>query len=89
MHIIPALGHFHIQNLTELQVQRFLNQCKNVKGLSQKSLKNIYLVLNKSMSKAQSKGLIKKNPCADAEIPAYEEPKKEMRPLKDSEVPAF
>lgn len=89
VHIIPDLGSYRIQDLKLLTVQRFLNRCKNVKGLSEKSLKNIYLVLNKALTTAQKEGLIKKNPCSDAEIPVYEEPKKKMRPLKDEEIPAF
>ena len=32
---------------------------------------------------------IKKNPCEKAKVPSYDEPKKEMRPLKDNEVPVF
>ncbi len=88
-HIIPALGKTKVQELKTLTVQRFLNMCQEKKGLSEKSLKNIYLVLNKALTRAQKDGLIKKNPCADAEIPAYETPQKEMRPLKDTEVPAF
>ena len=88
-HITPELGHIYIQDLTDLTVQRFLNRCKDVKGLSEKSLKNIYLVLNKALAKAQSKGLIKANPCSEAEIPSYEEPKKKMRPLMDKEIPSF
>ena len=45
--------------------------------------------MDKALTRAQKEGLIKKNPCSDAEIPAYEKPQKEMRPLKDTEVPAF
>ena len=89
VHIIPDLGSHRIQDLKLLTIQRFLNRCKNVKGLSEKSLKNIYLVLNKALTTAQKEGLIKKNPCSDAGIPVYEEPKKKMRPLKDGEIPAF
>ena len=88
-HINPELGRIHIQDLTDLTVQRFLNRCKNIKGLSEKSLKNIYLVLNKALAKSQSKGLIKANPCSGAEIPSYEEFHKEMRPLEDTEIPIF
>lgn len=89
VHIKPDLGQIQIQDLKLLTVQRFLKRCKDGKGLSEKSLKNIYLVLNKAMTRAQKDGLIKKNPCADAEIPMYETPKKEMRALKDDEVPQF
>ena len=88
-HIIPELGKFRVQDLKMPTIQRFLNRCQQVNGLSEKSLKNIYLVLNKAMTTAQKTGLIKANPCSDAEIPAYEDPKKEMRPLKDNEVAQF
>lgn len=88
-HIIPELGNIPIQELKPVTVQRFLVNCKDREGLAEKSLKNIYLVLNKAMTKAQKEGLIRKNPCSDVEIPSYEEPQKEMRPLKDSEIGVF
>ncbi|MBR6184880.1 MAG: site-specific integrase [Clostridia bacterium] len=89
LHIKPELGHIRLQDLTCKTGQKFMTRCKEVKGLSEKSLKNIYLVVNKSLTKAQKDGLIKANPFADVEIPAYEEPKKKMRPLMDNEVPEF
>ena len=52
-------------------------------------MKNIYLVLNKALKKAQSQGLLRQNPCGEAEIPSYDTPQKEMRPLKDAEVAQF
>ena len=45
--------------------------------------------MNKALKKAQSQGLIRQNPCDEAEIPSYDTPQKEMRPLKDHEIPAF
>ncbi|MBR3015690.1 MAG: site-specific integrase [Clostridia bacterium] len=47
------------------------------------------LVLNKALKKAQSQGLIRQNPCGEAEIPSYDTPQKEMRPLKYAEVSRF
>ena len=88
-HIKPAIGHFNLQDLKLLHVQRFLNQCKEKKNLALKTVKNIYLVLNKALKKAQSQGLIRQNPCGEAEIPSYDTPQKEMRPLKDAEVTQF
>lgn len=88
-HIVPELGAFRVQELRMPSVQKFLNRCKDVNGLSEKSVKNIYLVLNKAMATAQKTGIIKTNPCADTEIPSYEDPHKEMRPLKDGEVSHF
>ena len=88
-HIKPGIGNIRLQDLKLLHVQRFLNQCKETKGLSLKTVKNVYLVLEKAMTKAQSQGLIRQNPCSDAEIPSYDEPPKEMRPLRDGEVSEF
>ncbi len=87
-HIKPELGTKRIQDLKLLTVQKFLNHCK-AKGLALKTVKNIYLVLNKALTRARKDGLIKQNPCADAEIPSYDAPQKEKRPLKDKEIPAF
>lgn len=84
-----TVGHINLQDLKLLHVQRFLNQCKDQKNLAQKTVKNIYLVLNKALKKAQSQGLIRQNPCGEAEIPSYDTPQKEMRPLKDEEVAQF
>lgn len=88
-HIKPVIGYINLQDLKLSHVQRFLNQCKEQKELSLKSVKSIYLVLDKAMSKAQSQGRIKRNPCGEAEIPSYDTPQKEMRPLKDGEVSEF
>ena len=70
-------------------IQKFLNSCKKVNGLSEKSVKNIRLVLHKALEKAVEDEQIKKNPCDKAKVPSYDEPPKEMRPLKDNEVPMF
>ena len=51
-HIKPAIGHINLQDLKLLHVQRFLNQCKEKKNLALKTVKNIYLVLNKALKKA-------------------------------------
>ena len=46
-HIVPELGKFRIQDIKMPTVQKFLIRCQQVKGLSEKSLKNIYLVFPK------------------------------------------
>ena len=58
-------------------------------NLALKTVRNIYLVLNKALKKAQSQGLIRQNPCGEAEMPSYDTPQKVMRPLKDAEVTQF
>ncbi len=89
IHIIPALGEMRLMDLRASAIQKFLNQCKKVTGLSEKSVKNIRLVLHKALEQAIEDEQIKKNPCDRAKVPSYDDPPKEMRPLKDSEVSAF
>lgn len=76
-------------DLRSSMIQKFLNICKKVNGLSEKSVKNIRLVLHKALEKAVEDEQIKKNPCDKAKVPSYDEPLKEMRPLQDYEFPAF
>ena len=89
LHIKPELGHIRLQDLTCKAGQRFMMRCKDTQHLSEKSLRNIYLVINKALNRAQKDGLLKTNPFADVEIPAYENPKKKMRPLMDKEISTF
>ena len=89
IHIIPALGETRLMDLRASTIQKFLNQCKKVDGLSEKSVKNIRLVLHKALDQAIEDEQIKKNPCDRAKVPSYDDPPKEMRPLKDNEVSAF
>ena len=89
IHIIPALGETRLMDLRASTIQKFLNQCKKVDGLSEKSVKNIRLVLHKALEQAIEDEQIKKNPCDRAKVPSYDDPPKEMRPLKDHEVPMF
>ena len=56
-HIRPGIGSIHLQDLSLSHVQRFLNQCKEKKHLALKSVKNIYLILNKALNKAQKSGI--------------------------------
>ena len=89
IHIIPALGENRLLDLRSSMIQKFLNNCKRTSGLSEKSVKNIRLVLHKALEQAVEDEQIKKNPCDKAKVPSYDEPPKEMRPLKDHEVPMF
>lgn len=89
IHIIPELGNIRLMDLRSSAIQAFLNQCKKKKGLSEKSVKNIRLVLHKALEKAVEDEQLKKNPCDKAKVPSYDEPPAEMRPLKDKEVSLF
>ncbi len=88
-HIIPALGEIVLSSLKTVTIQKFLNDMKNKKILSEKSVKNIRLVLHKALDSAVENEMIRTNPCTKAKVPSYEEPPVEMRPLKDKEVSEF
>lgn len=89
IHIIPALGDIRLLDLRASTIQKFLNQCKKVDRLSEKSVKNIRLVLHKALDQAIEDDQLKKNPCDRAKVPSYDDPPTEMRPLKDNEMPMF
>lgn len=89
VHIIPVLGKIPISDLKQPVIQKFFNDCKIKKKLSKKSVQNIRLVLNKALTDAVDNELIKRNPCAKTKIPAYDEPKKEMRPITGTEITRF
>ncbi len=88
-HIVPVLGKICMADLKPSAIQKFLNDCKNKNGLSKKSVQNIRLVLSKALDKAVDDERIKKNPCLKTKVPAYNDPQKEMRPIKDDEIAAF
>lgn len=87
-HIIPALGKVQLTDLKPSIIQQFLNGCKR-KGLAKKSVMNIRLVLHRALEQAVDDEQIKRNPCDKTKVPSYDEPVKEMRPLKDNEVAEF
>ena len=89
LHIVPALGKIRIANLRASAIQRFLNNCKNQKGLSKKSVQNIRLVLSKSLDKAVDDERIRKNPCLKTKVPSYDDPPKEMHTLEGNEITDF
>ena len=89
IHIVPALGNIRLMDLRPSAIQTFLNQCKKKKGLSEKTVKNIRLVLHKALEKAVEDEQIRSNPCDKTKVPTYDEPPAEMRPLKDKEVNLF
>ncbi len=89
LHIIPALGKIGIADLRSSMIQMFLNNCKNKKELSKKSVQNIRLVLSKALDKAVDDERIKKNPCLKTKVPSYDDPPKEMHPLEGDEITKY
>lgn len=74
IHIIPALGDIRLLDLRASTIQKFLNQCKKVDRLSEKSVKNIRLVLHKALEQAIEDDQLKKNRCDRAKDPSYDDP---------------
>lgn len=96
-HIIPNLGAVKLEKLTPLMVQEFFNKLSSPKyitgskgrecrGLSPKSIRNIYQILHRALQQAVKPPLrlLKYNPCDDIILPAAEH--KEMRVLTPEEA---
>ncbi|MBQ9298881.1 MAG: site-specific integrase [Clostridia bacterium] len=88
-HIEPVIGKKLLKELTASDLKRVLKEAK-AKGLAEKTVINIRIAMHKSLDAAIEDKKIKRNPCTkQIKVPDYEEPPKEMRPLKDNEVPLF
>ncbi len=90
-HINPNLGTIKLEKLTPVMVQNFFNrisssQYREGKGMSPKSVRNIYQILHKALDQAckPTQRLIKFNPCDDITLPAIEH--KEMQVLTPEEA---
>ncbi|NSL68290.1 site-specific integrase [Bacillus toyonensis] len=76
IHIEPFLGHFKVQDLNPILLQRFVNNLNADSQLSPGSIRKVLLLLKLMMKKAQSLKLIKENPVTHISLPR--EIKKEM-----------
>ena len=90
-HINPALGHYTLQSITPIMIQRFLNDLsrpdESGKALAPKSVKNVHMILKAALSQAVENEYIKKNPCRNAKLPRII--KTQVKPLSDEQVSAF
>lgn len=73
-YIIPKFGNIPIQDLSTMQVQKWINELSNEspishKPMSARSVKNIFLNLSAAMQTAERLDLIKKNPCKNVTLP--------------------
>lgn len=84
-HINPALGSKKIQNLTHNDIQMLIQKLSN--KLSPKTVKNIHLVIHRSLRDAQLNGYIPTNPSDNIILPKIQ--KKEMIALDMDEVKTF
>lgn len=87
IHLIPELGDIRLTALSREQIQRFFNKksagSQDKKGLSPKSLKNIYNMLNSTLEQAVTNEKIIRNPLRGIKLPKIV--KKEIRILETDE----
>ena len=87
IHLIPELGDIRLTALNREQIQRFFNKksagSQDKKGLSPKSLKNIYNMLNSTLEQAVTNEKIIRNPLRGIKLPKIV--KKEIRILETDE----
>lgn len=87
IHLIPELGDIRLTALSREQIQRFFNKksagSQDKKGLSPKSLKNIYNMLNSTLEQAVTNEKLIRNPLRGIKLPKIE--KREIRILETDE----
>ncbi len=96
-HLIPNIGDIPLEQLTSLRVQKMYqnlrtNGCvaQNKRagtGLSQKTVRNIHMMLHVALDQAVKEGVINKNP-TDGCIPPKVE-KKEMKVIQPEQIGAY
>ena len=88
LHIEPALGRIKLCDLTVERFQRFFNKKHNAtgteKGLSEKSLRNLYNMLHNCLEQAVINGLLMRNPINGVKLPTV--PKREKRILSQVNI---
>lgn len=67
VHLLPRLGHFALSQLTSSVIYEFISHLENT-GLSYRTVKGIYRILNAALRYAQETGLIPLNPCRRIKI---------------------
>lgn len=84
-HILPAFGDTALQKLTHNMIQQFINKLNQ--KFKPKTVKNIYLVIHRSLKDACLNGYIAFNPADNIILPKLE--KKEMQILDQNEIEEF
>lgn len=83
-HIKDDIGEIPLNKLHPMRIQQWVNALKNDKGLSPKSIKNVYQSFNASMKTAKQLKLIADNPCEGIVLPKREKFKSEI--YTDNEI---
>ncbi|MED4069579.1 site-specific integrase [Priestia megaterium] len=74
--IKPKLGHFKIQQMTPLHIQKFINELVSQNSYSEHTIHLIYRIISASLKKAKIIKLLKDNPASGITLPKIR--KKEM-----------
>jgi len=74
--IKPKLGHFKIQQMTPLHIQKFINELVSQNSYSEHTIHLIYRIISASLKKAKIIKLLKDNPANGITLPKIR--KKEM-----------
>lgn len=72
IHIQPYFGDMYIKKIKRFTIQQFINGLYEVKGLSPKTIKNVFSVLDVIMTTAVKWDYIKLNPCEYIDLPPLE-----------------
>lgn len=97
-HIIPAIGKIKMEKLTSLDIQKMYNKIKTSgrvqryehmkeKGLSNRFVRGVHMVLHEALDQAVQERLISINPTNGCRIPKLE--KKEMKVIPPEQIGAY
>lgn len=96
-HLIPNIGDIPLEKLTSLRIQKMYQDLRTSgcvaqnkragTGLSQKTVRNIHMMLHIALDQAVKEGLLNKNP-TDGCIPPKVE-KKEMKVIQPEQIGAY
>jgi integrase len=86
-HIVPALGHTQLQQLSFRQISRFYLALRDETQLAPRTIHDIATILRSGLRDAVKKGLLATNPAEQLAKPKYE--RKEARFLNKQELSRF
>lgn len=87
VHLKPEIGQIPLSQISPHTLQRFFNDLQRIKGVSAKTVKNIYGTLHKALEQAKNLGYIRRNPLYAVVIPRVE--KVQVKTLADDDLAEF
>lgn len=74
-HIKPVLGNYKLDKITQITIQRFINDLYTEKNLSASTLKKVIITISQAYEKAIELNMLYTNPCKGVIIPNKEKRK--------------